>query len=144
MKNLIIACLFCIGLVGASSCYKEKNWLDENVNSTNRFFPNIFFNTLDSANYPKGFAVRCNFEYWSQDKIKEIRIYDSIGTAARKVVATLAYTPAYSAIKKSDTLLYQYVVPATAASGTTIRLDAVVENENGLTRLSNRLSFRVR
>jgi hypothetical protein len=127
-----------------SSCYKETIWLDENATSEGKFFPNVFFNTLDSTTFSKGGVVKCNIEYWSKDKIKEVRFYDAVGTAARAVVKTNPYAPAYSAFKKSDTLVYQYTVPVTAASGTSIILDAEVVNENGLTRTSNRLTFRVK
>jgi hypothetical protein len=144
MKNLIITCLtLCIVLV-FSACYKETNWLDENVTTEGKFFPNITFNTLDSTAFTRGGSVRCNLEYWSKDKIKEIRIYDSIGTTARKVVATIPYAAAYSAFKKSDTLIYMYTVPTTATAGSTIRLDAQAVNDNGLTKLSGRLSFTVK
>jgi uncharacterized FlgJ-related protein len=127
-----------------SSCYKESYWLDDNATGTGKFFPNVFFNNLDSTSFSTGGSVRCYIEYWSKDKIKEIRFYDSIGTARRAVVATIPYTPAYSTFKKADTLVYNYKVPATVASKTNIRLDAEVVNENGLTRVSNRLTFAVK
>lgn len=143
MKSLKYIALLATGLLIITSCYKSTNWLDE-VADPGKFIPNIFFNNLDSATFSKGSSVRCNLEYWSKDAIKEIQIYDSIGTAARKLVATIPYAPAYSTIKKSDTLIYQYTVPASAASNATIRLDAVAVGANGLNRTSNRPSFRVK
>jgi hypothetical protein len=144
MKNLIVLFYTLIAVFAFSSCYKESAWLDENTTSEGKFFPNVFFNTLDSATFSKGGSVRCNIEYWSKDKIKEVRFYNAIGTAAKTIVNTIPYTPAYSSFKKSDTLVYQYVVPVTAASGTSIVLDAEVVNENGLMRTSNRLTFKVK
>jgi hypothetical protein len=141
MKNLIIAFVLLMGIVG---CYKESNWLDENAVSTGKFFPNVYFNPLDSTRYSTGGSVRCNVEFWSKDKIKEIRIYDSIGTTARKIVATLPPAPAFSSIKATDTLLYTYKVPTGLASNATVRLDVVIENENGLTKLSDRRSFTIK
>lgn len=143
MKKYNYLFLFALVVGIFSACYKSSNWLDDNVTG-GKFYPNVFFNALDSATFTKGLTVRCNIEYWSQDPIKEIRFYDSVGTTARRVVATIPYTPAYSAFKKSDTLIYQYTVPVSAASNTTIRLDAEVVNQNGLTRISNRPSFRVK
>lgn len=139
--NYLLLFVWVVGIF--SACYKSSNWLDDNVTG-GKFYPNVFFNTLDSATYTKGLTVRCNIEYWSQDPIKEIRFYDSVGSTARRVVATIPYAPAYSAFKKSDTLVYQYTVPISAAANTTIRLDAEVVNQNGLTRISNRPSFRVK
>lgn len=144
MKNLIITFSLLTVVLVFSACYKESYWLDDNAVSTGKFYPNVFFNNLDSATYSKGSAVKCYIEYWSKDKIKEIRFHDSVNTVARKVVKAIPYAPAYSSFKKSDTLVYFYTVPLDAPSGATIRLDAVVENDNGLTRLSNRLSFRVK
>jgi hypothetical protein len=141
MKNLIIAFVLLMGIVG---CYKESSFLDENATGTGKFFPNVYFNPLDSTSFSLGGSVRCNVEFWSKDKIKEIRIYDSVGTTARKIVATLPPTPAFSALKATDTLLYRYSVPAGLAKGSSVRLDVVVENENGLTKLSDRRSFLIK
>ena len=141
MKNLIIAFVLLVTIVG---CYKESNWLDENATGTGKFFPNVFLNPLDSTKYSNGGSVRCNIEFWSKDKIKEIRIYDSVGTASRKIVATLPATPAFSALKATDTLLYNYKVPTGLATNSSVRLDVVIENENGLIKLSDRRSFTIK
>jgi hypothetical protein len=140
MKNLIIAFALLFSLVG---CYKESNFLDDTAVGTGKFFPNVFFNTLNST-YAVGDTVRCNVEFWSKDKIKEIRIYDSIGLTSRKIVATLPPTAAFSALKATDTLLYNYKVPPGLAVNSVVRLDVVVENENGLTKLSDRRSFTIK
>ena len=144
MKNLILSSLILSTILLLSSCYKSTNWLNDNVDSTGKFYPNVLINTLDSATYSANGKVRLYIEYWSKDKMKTVNFYDSVGTAARKLVFSTPYAPAYSSFKKSDTLVYNYTVPASAASGTTIRVDAVIENENGLTKVSNRLSFRVK
>ena len=144
MKNIIISSLILCLVLLFSACYKESYWLDENTTTEGKFFPNITFNPLDSTSFTRGGSVRCNLEYWSKDKIKEIRIYDSVGTTARKVVATIPYAASYSAFKKSDTLIYFYALPAGITAGTSIRLDAQAVNENGLTKLSSRLTFSVK
>ncbi len=141
MKNLIIVCALLFSIVG---CYKESDWLDDTATGTGKFFPNVFFNALDSTKYAVGENVRCNVEFWSKDKIKEIRIYDSVGTTSRKIVATLPPTAAFSALKATDTLLYNYKVPAGLAASSTVRLDVVIESENGLIKLSDRRSFTIK
>lgn len=141
MKNLIIAFVLLFSIVG---CYKESDFLDDNAIGTGKFFPNVYFNPLDSTKYSNGGSVRCNIEFWSKDKIKEIRIYDSVGTASRKIVATLPPPAAFSALKATDTLVYNYKVPTGLSTNLPVRLDVVIENENGLTKLSNRLTFTIK
>lgn len=118
-----------------ASCYEEKDWLGENAEFTGRGFPAIFMNPLDSAIFSKGGRpVRVYLEFWSDDPMQEIRLYNTIGTGTRTLVSTTPYAPAFSRWKRADTLILGYTIPATAAANTSIRLDAEVLNQNGLTK----------
>lgn len=73
-----------------------------------------------------GSTASVQLEYWCNEGIKEIKVYQRVGsaTATRTLLATLPYTPAFSQLKQQDTLLYSYVVPAGNPANTQIFIDA--------------------
>lgn len=87
--------------------------------------------TATSTKYAPGGVVKTELQYFSVDPVKEINLYETVGAGTRnKVGASIPYASAYSAIKKLDTLLVPYTVPAGTASGTTIKLDYEIMNVN--------------
>ncbi|MFC7668147.1 hypothetical protein ACFQT0_12695 [Hymenobacter humi] len=69
------------------------------------------------------------------DPIKQIVILQKVEPSRDSmVVQTLPYKPAYSRIKRTDTLMVNYVVPA-GANKALVRVDARVDSNNGQTKL---------
>lgn len=122
MRNFIILASFFL----VTACYEEKVWLDDNVEYQGKAVPSIYMYPLDSATYTPGRTARIQLEYFSNDGMKEIKVYHRVGsaTAARTLVATLPYTPAFSKLKQQDTLIYQYPIPSGNAANTQIFIDA--------------------
>ena len=87
---------------------------------------------LGTVNFSGGYAFNTELQYFSQEPVKEINLYSTIGTGARTKISTIPYAPAYSNIKKLDTLLIPYTVPAGQASGTSIKLEYEIVNQNTL------------
>ena len=67
--------------------------------------------------------------------IKQIVIFEKVEPARDSVaVQTLPYAAAYSRLKRLDTLVVRYVVPA-GANKALVRVDARVDSNNGQTKL---------
>lgn len=122
MRNFIILASFFI----VTACYEEEVWLDDNVDYLGKAVPSIYMYPLDSATFTPGRTARVQLEYFSNDGMKEIKVYQRVGsaTAARTLVTTLPYTPAFSKLKQQDTLIYQFPVPTGNAINTQIFIDA--------------------
>jgi len=111
-----------------ASCYEQEEWLDKNVTYTNKAVPSIYLYPLDSTSFIRGGRVRMLLEFWCNDPMKEIRIYQSTGatstTTPRTLVKTEAYKPAYSLLRQQDTLVTFVDVPANLAASTRVWLYA--------------------
>jgi hypothetical protein len=90
--------------------------------------------TLDSATLSPGNKVRVVLDFYCKDPLKEIRLYQSVGsiTAARTLVSTTPYTPAFSQIRQMDSLVVSYTAPTGNPAGSTIFLhgEAVSTKDN--------------
>ncbi|MEO0043645.1 MAG: hypothetical protein RL329_3093 [Bacteroidota bacterium] len=107
----------------ASSCYKEQNFWTDNAVTTDKAVPFIYMYVLDSTAFTPGTKARVLLEFHCKDPLKEIRLYQSIGTSvanARTLVSTTPYQAAFSQIRQMDTLVLSYTVPAGNAVGTTL------------------------
>lgn len=122
MRNFIILASFFI----VTACYEEEVWLDNNVEYQGKAVPSIYMYPLDSTTFTPGRTARIQLEYFCNDGMKEIKVYQRVGssTAARTLVTTLPYTPAFSKLKQQDTLVYQYPIPTGNAANTQIFIDA--------------------
>ena len=87
---------------------------------------------LGTVNLAGGYAFNTELQYFSQEPVKEINFYSTIGSGARTKISTTPYAPAYSNIKKLDTLLVPYTIPAGQAAGTSIKLEYEIVNQNTL------------
>jgi hypothetical protein len=117
--------IFLILVLGIASCYKEQDFWEENATKTDKAVPFIYVYALDSTTFTPGTKARVLMEFFCKDPLKEIRLYQSIGTAItgnRTLVNTVAYQPAFSQIRQMDTLVLTYTIPAGNAVGTTIFL----------------------
>jgi hypothetical protein len=128
-------------LTGLIACTKNDDFIEENVTDTGVGYYPLSANTLvdmatnanvNNASYASGASFRTELQFISQSPVKEINLYNTIGSTARTKVATFPYAPARSTIKGTDTLLVPYTVPTGLAVGTSIKLDYEILNENGL------------
>ena len=137
LEYLWIACMAMVTLV---SCYDEDTFLEENITETGRSFPNIYMNEI-SDTYSPGESVLVELEFFSDETIDALRVYQVIDGGERQLVAAQPYQPAFSMIKSQDTLVMNYLVPD-VSPGAEILLVAEIVNENKLTDESSR-SFDV-
>lgn len=87
---------------------------------------------LGTVNLNGGYTFSTELQYFSQEPVKEINLYSTVGSGARTKVTTIPYAPAYSNLKKLDTLLVPYTIPTGQAAGTSIRLEYEIVNQNTL------------
>jgi hypothetical protein len=88
--------------------------------------------TTASPTFAAGANLRFELQYFSETPVKEINLYSTVGAGARTKVFTQPYAPAFSAIKRLDTLLVPYVVPLATPSTTGIKLEFEILNQNTL------------
>lgn len=100
--------------------------------STNTLVDMSTSKNLGTVNFNGGYAFNTELQYFSQDPVKEINLYSTVGSGARTKIVTIPYAPAYSNIKKLDTLLIPYTVPSGQAPGISIKLEYEIINQNTL------------
>jgi len=144
MKNTIF---FFILVLGAAACFvsckKSTDFIADESAKSGGYLPvstnalidvnnnTTIGTTATSTKYPPGGVVKTELQFFSVDPIKEINLYETIGAGTRnKVGSGIPYASAYSSVKKLDTLLVPYTVPAAATSGATIKLDYEIMNIN--------------
>lgn len=125
----------------SASCEKNDpdEWLKDNIEVVGRFpvIASLAIVPPQTSRVPAGSSVQLDLRYWSDDPVDKINLYATVGAGARQTVSTSAYAKAYSAVSKTDSLILPYQVPAGLASGTSIKLDAEVLNQNTLSRTSS-------
>jgi hypothetical protein len=74
----------------------------------------------------------CTFDlrYWSEGEIDKVQFWVKLGSADPVQVDEKAYVPAYSNISKTDSLLFNYTIPASVNTGTVVGVEARVINKN--------------
>jgi hypothetical protein len=143
--NFIWALIF--SAIVLAACDKSQDFLRDNTTPTGVGFAPTSNNTLQdvTANpiktlgttsstataYAAGASFKTELTFFSQSPIKEINLYNTIGTGTRTLVTTSPYVSAFSQSKRLDTLLVQYSVPA-ATVGTVVKLDYEILNQNAL------------
>ena len=136
-------------LVSLSACYEEDDndkVLFDHATPGKGFYPvsgNTFTNLNSPTNttwrYTGGSALALELVYWTEDRVKEINMYATIGTTPREKIYSGQYAEiaAFSKMKSADTLILRYTVPTVAAE-TTIKLEMEIINENTLTLTRSR------
>jgi len=135
MKNTSFI-VFLLLLLGA--CKKSTNFIADNSTHSGGYLPVSTNALVDMADnlaisnraYVAGTTFKTELQFFSVDPVKEINLYETIGTGVKNRVANYPYASAYSNIKKLDTLLLPYTVGAALTSGTSIRLDFEFLNVN--------------
>jgi len=135
--------LVTIVLTLATACYDDKDPVADITTPTGKGYYPVSANTFTdlvnagtiTANrvYKPGTDIAFELQYWSEDPVKEINLYQTVGAAAREKIFTGAYAQvkAFSKIKSADTLVFHYTTPP-AASTTNIKLEVEIVNENTL------------
>ncbi|MBT1688201.1 hypothetical protein [Dawidia soli] len=131
-------------LAGLSACYEEDDndkVLFDHATPGKGYYPvsaNTFTNLNNPTNttwrYTGGSELALELVYWTEDQVKEINMYASVGTGTREKIYTGQYAAiaAFSRMKSADTLVLRYTVPTVAAE-TTVKLEMEIINENTLT-----------
>jgi hypothetical protein len=143
MKNIIKIVAVTIIAFAFNACKKSQDFIADNTTPTGVGYRPVFTNplrdqaTTTSINGAKYFAnttFTTELQFWSESPIKEINLYNTIGSGARTLVSKTPYAPAFSQFKRTDTLLVSYTTPTytIAPIGTKIKLDYEVLNVNAL------------
>lgn len=125
------------GLLGA--CDQDANQpLKDIIKRDLGYLPVIASFTLVSPPPAAGTAptpvkpgTTCTFDlrYWSEGQIDRVQLSSRLGAAGTPgFLYDQAYAPAYSSTTRTDSLRVNYTVPADAAAGTRIRVEARVTN----------------
>lgn len=93
--------------------------------------------------YRGGTALAFELVYWSDDPVKEINLYQSVGAGSKEQISHAPYgdVAAFSKIKSADTLVFRYTAPVVVEK-TTIKFDIEIINEN-MRSLKRTLSITV-
>ncbi|PSL06431.1 hypothetical protein [Cecembia rubra] len=77
-------------------------------------------------------GTNCTFDlrYWSEGEIDKIQFWVRIGAGSPQLVDEKPYSPAFSNITKTDSLLFNYTIPTTVPTGTVVAMEARVTNKN--------------
>ena len=121
------------------SCDEDNFFLD-NIERTGRNFPvisNIVIQN-EQEEYSPGETVQLRVEFWSEDPVEEIVLYDSLVTVrAREVVLREpASNASFSDETQTDVIVLNYEVPTVPNDPTVINLQVEVINENGLSEIN--------
>jgi hypothetical protein len=106
------------------------------------FYPvsgNTFIDLINGSSfstnrqYVQNTKIAFELQYWSESPIKEINLYRTVGKSAREKIYNKPYAEvaAWSKLKETDTLVFQYTMPPVTEL-TTVKLDVEIINENTL------------
>ena len=140
--NKLIFTAGLLALITTSACKKSIDFIADNTTPAGSGSYPISSNTFTdiatkaaipvTAGYTKGQNLSWEIQYFSQSPIKELNLYETIGTGTRNKIKNYPYQAAYSKAKATDTLIINYQVPATAASGASIKVETEIVNQNTL------------
>lgn len=146
-KIILINAVF--ALLVLTACKKSVDFIGDNTTATGTGFIPVSTNPLIDLNntpnrtltatlgsstpsYAGGTQLRVELQYFSQSPVKEISLFETVGSGSRNLVAMVPYTPAYSNIKRLDTLIVPYTIPTAVAANTGIKLEYEIVNQNAL------------
>lgn len=134
--KLFIAAILGAFTISATSCdVAPTDALMEIIKEDLGYLPVIanftLTNPVASATAPTP-GTNCTFDlrYWSEGEIEKVQFWVKIGAAAAVQVSEQPYRPAFSNISKTDSLLFNYTIPADVARGTVVGVEARVINKN--------------
>jgi hypothetical protein len=145
-KIALYTCLLAFGSFSLTACYDEPDFIKDNTTPTGvgsvpvsanelmDLSTNTAITTANNATtrqYAAGTQIRYELQFFSESPVKEINVYQTVGTGARTKVSTYPYTPAFSKTDRTDTLVVSYTVPQ-APAGTNVRIETEILNQNSL------------
>lgn len=146
MKKIQYSFILISMLAIMAACKKDKwDFLRDNTNPTGvGYYPvssNALYDTTTKKTlttsaaappvFAAGYEVRVELQFMSESPVKEINLYNTVGATPRAKVGTWPYQKAFSNVKKLDTLIIPYVMPA-SPSGTVVKLEYEILNQNNL------------
>lgn len=121
------------------SCSEDNFFLD-NIDQTGRSFPVISDIIIENQQdeYTSGETVQIRVEFWSNDPVQEIVLYDSLVDIRNRevVLSEPAANASFSEESETDVIILNYEVPAVPEDPTTINIQVEVINENGLSEIN--------
>jgi len=136
IRNYLLLVIAGLTLVSCS----EDNFFLDNIDQTGRSFPVISDIIIQNEQdeYTSGETVQIRVEFWSNDPVQEIVLYDSlVNIRDREVVLTEpAANASFSEESQTDVIILNYEVPAVPEDPTTINIQVEVINENGLSEFN--------
>lgn len=136
MKNIKTYCLALLTLVAVAttSCdIGPTDALMDIIKEDKGYIPVIANFTLSSpapAQALPGTECRFDLRFWSEGEIDKIRFWVKVGSADAVQVQESDYSPAFSNVSKTDSLLFNYTIPNNVVAGTIIGVEARVTNQN--------------
>ncbi|WP_205503475.1 hypothetical protein [Rufibacter psychrotolerans] len=131
ISNLIALFLLAFAF-GFSACDEDPTQdLEDIIKEDLGYVPRIAtfrLVTPASTAVPPGTNLSFDLRYWSEGQIKDIQFYMIMGTQETKI-GEVPYQPAYSNITRTDSLLFNYQVPADIARGSAFSIQARVANQ---------------
>lgn len=121
--------LFIIIIIGIIGCTKSTDFLRDHIKTNVGSVPVSSNALLDMAtnkapgSYTAGTSFKTELQYFSENPITEINLYNKIGSNPKLKVLSLPHIPAYSRLKSADTVLIPYMIPVGTPVGTSIVLD---------------------
>ncbi|GEM_PF-936330 len=136
MKQILpILLAFAVAVSLLPGCYKEPDWVGDHIKTENKHYPVISgFRVVDKKDaYAQGDQVTVDLDFWSVDPIKEIQFYfvkpDTV------LAGSSPYIENFKEDSQTDELVMSFTVPVVQDT-TDVVIDALIINENGLTRRS--------
>lgn len=117
------------------SCYKESNWIADNVDTEGFFYPliqDVIAEPTTGDAIAEGSKLLISVYYWSRDPVATVELYETID-GNNKTIHTATEPTRFDAERSVDVLEYTYTVP-NGTSGKEITIEAVVTTTNGLSR----------
>lgn len=133
IKYSFLAVLF--SSIMLSSCFEEDNFLDDNLTLTGNHFPVIASFSVDtkSVYVINEVVTDAILSYWTEGSIKQINVYNTIGSGTKDIVSTTPYSANFIDSLRTDVFVFDYDIP-NVEPRTSIKIEVEVENVNGLTK----------
>ena len=137
IKNIKIGKLFLLMLgilFVLSSCYKQERFTEENTDILG-YFPLIAeFWISPEGTVRSGEEITLDIRFWSEDPIKEVVFYPTLGGNPLDSIVVPYSKAAYSNTTQTDSLVYKFAAPDVGMDTLDLEVIATVFNENGLSR----------
>lgn len=129
--NIIYGLMVVILLPFLAACDEEPTQaLEDIIKEDKGYLPVIAKFSLVSSDAPvvqPGMETTFDLRYWSEGDIEDIQ-YWLLQDDSETMIGEQAYSPAYSKVTRTDSLLFHYTLPATLQPGDTIFIEARVHN----------------